>query len=88
MLNKNKVGLALGSFSALIHALWSLAIAISRDQVQKGVDLIVRLHSLNLPVRLIDATWKHSIGLVVINFIMVFVAGWIFAAIYNRVSAK
>ena len=80
MLNKNKVGLAVGIFAAICHLIWIIAVAIG---IQKAVDWILLLHSIQLDLTLTSVVILNAILLVIIAFIGGFICGWVFAAIYN-----
>lgn len=79
-MKKNQVGLAVGLFAALCHLVWILAVAIG---IQKFVDWILLLHSIQLDLVLTNIVFLNAILLIVIGFAGGYVFGWVFAAIYN-----
>jgi len=84
-LSKNKVGLVFGTFLALAHAVWALAVALIPEILQGFTDWIFTLHSLK-PVWIITSfNFVNAIMLVVMTFIMGYVFGWVFAAVWNWV---
>ena len=85
-LNKNRVGLILGTFFALIHALWAISIAIIPVTLQNFLNWIFKVHFLN-PIWVITAfNFVDAILLVIITFICGYVFGWIFAAVWNTLK--
>ncbi len=84
-LNKKQVGLALGIFAAVCHLVWLIAVAIG---VQKAVDWILLLHSIQLDLTLTSVVILNGILLLIIAFIGGYIVGWVFAAIYNWAGKK
>jgi len=90
MMNKNKVGLALGLFFAVMHAVWLLAIAIMPVALQKSLDWLWNLHALN-PVWVINTaflSWANAIMLVIVTFIVGYILGWVFTWCHNMFHKK
>jgi len=85
MMNKNKVGLAVGLFAALCHLVWIIAVAIG---IQKFVDWIFLLHSIQLELTLTSVVLLNALLLIVVAFIGGYVFGWVFATIWNFVGKK
>ncbi|HBB49294.1 TPA: hypothetical protein DEQ22_00950 [Candidatus Nomurabacteria bacterium] len=81
-MNKNKAALVFGSFIALIHFVWGLAIAFS--WAQPWMDFVYRMHSLNNPFVVMPFNLGRSIGLVIITFIVGYVFGYVFAMLWNK----
>ena len=83
-LKGNKVGMALGLFVGLMHAIWE--IVLSTGNGQKLLDWKFGMHSLNNPfmVRAFDATTATE--LIIISIIGGYIVGLIFASIWNRVN--
>lgn len=87
-LNKNKLGLILGTFFALMHALWALAVAIGAGFLQTALDWIFKIHFLK-PVYVITAfSLSNAILLVIVTFVCGYIIGWVFAAIWNWIGKK
>lgn len=84
-INKNQLGLAIGLFAALCHLIWIIAVAIG---IQKAVDWILLLHSIQLNLTLTSVVWLNAILLIVVGFIGGYIFGWVFAAIYNWAGKK
>lgn len=81
MLNKIKVGLALGGFVALLHAVW--AVLVATGVAQSYMDFIFKLHMLNNPWVVAEFNLLLSLALVVFTSVVGFVMGYVFAAAYN-----
>lgn len=79
-LNKKQVGLAIGTFAALVHLVWLIAVAIG---VQKAIDWILLLHSIKLDLILTNVVLLNAVLLIIIAFIGGYIVGWVFAALYN-----
>lgn len=87
-MDKNKLGLTLGILFALIHALWSLAIAVTQTGVQKFIDWIMMLHSLSMAIVVIPFNLVNALTLIAFTFILGYATGWVFAAVMNSVKKK
>lgn len=83
-LNKNKVGLAVGIFIALIHAIWALSVAVGITQAL--LDWIFPLHFLDSIYSVTSFSIVSALLLVVMSFIGGYVMGWVYAFIYNKVA--
>lgn len=84
--NKNKIGLIFGIFLAVMHALWSLAVAVMPGYLQKFLDWAFELHSLK-PIYVITSfNLVNAILLVALTFVVGYVFGWVFAVIWNWVK--
>jgi hypothetical protein len=88
MLNQNKVALSLGSFAALLHAVWSLKVWLWPDAMQWFLDWIFELHHLVNPLVITEFNLANAAMLVVATFVIWFVLGWVFAWVYNWVMAR
>lgn len=84
-LNKNQVGVTLGIFAAVCHLVWLVAVALG---IQKFVDWILLLHSIQLDVILTQVVILNAVLLVVLAFIGGYIVGWVFAALYNWAGKK
>lgn len=85
MLNKNKFGVVIGAFLALMHLVWALAVAITPLGVQNFLDWIFKLHFLKT-AWIIDITYisfLNGLLLVVVTFIVGYIFGWVFAWLRN-----
>jgi hypothetical protein len=83
-LNKSHVGLALGSFVALAHFVWSVLIAIGI--AQPLMDFILSLHHIALSYVIMPFDIVKAIGLIVITFVVGYIVGWVFAWLWNKYS--
>jgi len=80
-LNKAKTGLALGLFLALVHAAWAVLVALS---VAQGlIDWVTEMHMMANPYIISGFSLGAAVGLVVLVFIVGYVLGWVFAALWN-----
>ena len=85
-LNKNKTGLALGTFIALMHAVWSLLVAVIPAQLQKFLDWAFVLHHIKPLYVLLPFNIANAILLVVLTFVVGYIFGYVFAAVWNRAN--
>ena len=85
-LNKNKVSLATGGFLGLVHALWSILVALGF--AQPLLNFIYSLHFLNNPFSVSSFDLSKALLLVVVTFIVGYVAGWVFTTIWNMIIKK
>ena len=82
MLDKIKVGLALGGFLAIMHALW--AILVATGAAQPIMDFVLKLHMISNPAIVTEFNLLLSLALVVFTGAVGFVVGFVFTAVYNR----
>ena len=85
-LNKNRLGLAVGYFAALMHLILAILVAISIANSVLG--WILPLHFLALDVTFTSFSILTAIELIIAAFIGGYVVGWVFAAIWNWVDKK
>lgn len=81
MLDKNKVGLSLGTSMGLLHAVWALMVALGLAQV--FMDWIYSLHFLNNPFLISGFNLVTAVMLVIVTFIFGYIFGWVFAKVWN-----
>lgn len=82
-LNNNKIGLIIGIFFALMHAIWALFVAVMPGLLQQFIDWMFILHSLK-PIWVITSfDFINAILLIILTFVIGYVFGWVFAAIWN-----
>ena len=86
MLDKNKTGMVLGKFMFLAHLAWSVVVLLGWGQFY--LDKIFHLHYLNNPFTVANFTWAKMGGLLVVVFIAGYIAGWVFAYLWNWVHEK
>ena len=87
-LHGRSVGLAVGLWAALFHALWSLAVWVMPDVVQKFVTFHFAIHFMSAPFTVQQFSWGGAAGLVVYAFCVGYVGGRIFAGVYNLVARR
>ena len=87
-IDKNKAGLALGILFALIHAVWAVAVLISRTGMQSFLNWVMSLHFLSMTIIVEPFNFVNAILLVIITFVFGYVFGWIFAGILNWIYKK
>jgi len=85
MLDKNKIGLALGLFLAVVHAVWALMVAIIPGPLQSSLNWIFVLHSLEPIWILTPFNFLNAILLVIVTFILGYIFGWVFAWVHKVV---
>lgn len=88
MLDKNKTGLILGVFFAIVHAVWALAVAAIPVTLQNFLDWIFKVHFLQSVWILTSFNFLDAVMLVVITFVCGFVFGWVFAWVWNMIHKK
>lgn len=86
LLNGKRVGLTLGLFSALIHAVWSVGVA--GGVMQGFLDYIFPLHFLTSVYKVTSFEWVNALALVVLAFVGGYIMGWLYAWIWNWTGKK
>jgi hypothetical protein len=86
MINHNKAGLVLGSFIGLIHLIWSILVAAG--WAQPLADFIYGMHFLNNPFHVKQFEIVTAVELVVITFVVGYVAGNVLALLWQKFHDK
>ncbi|MDD5700235.1 MAG: hypothetical protein PHH00_03555 [Candidatus Nanoarchaeia archaeon] len=86
MLNKNRTGLIIGLFLAIVHAIWAFFIAVIPNQLQSFLDWIFVLHSLQPYWVITVFNFLNALFLIVVTFIFGYLSGYLFAAIWNLIQ--
>jgi len=87
-LDKNKIGLVVGLFFAIIHAIWALTVAIMPVTLQSFLDWIFNLHFIVPVWELTAFNLLNALLLVIITFVFGFIFGWVFAWCHNMLHKK
>ncbi len=88
MIDKNKTGLALGLFFAIVHAIWALSVALMPNTLQSFLDWIFNLHSLEPVWILISFNLLNSLFLIGVTFVSGYLFGWVFAWAHELIHKK
>ena len=78
----HKVGLVVGLFVALIHALWSAFVAVG--YAQGFLDFIYGMHFLQNPFIVQPFNLTIAVGLVIVTLIIGYISGAIYAWLWNK----
>ncbi|HLF54463.1 MAG TPA: hypothetical protein VI612_01965 [Candidatus Nanoarchaeia archaeon] len=85
-LDGNKLGLTFGIFGAILHAVWSLFVAIMPSGLQGFLNWLMLLHSLSMPAVVMPFSLMNAILLVIAVFVIWYALGRVFAAVWNWVA--
>jgi hypothetical protein len=85
-MNRRKTALALGSFVALAHLVWVILVGL--NLANPWMSWVLRLHFLNNPFTFQPFDYATAIVLIVMAFIVGYVVGWVFAAVWDWVNKK
>lgn len=85
-LAKPKTGLIIGVLLALLHFLWSILVATG--VAQTVLDWVYKMHFLDNPFQVQQFDIATAAMLVVLTFVIGFVAGWILALVVNMLHKK
>jgi len=85
-LKEHEVGMGLGLTVATIHAVWATMVFLG--VAQPYLDWILGLHSLANPYRVLPFDLVRSLTLIAVTFVIGYVLGWAFAAIWKGVAKK
>ncbi len=87
-MNKNKSGLIVGLFLALVHAVWAVIIAVIPAQMQSFLDWVFKLHFIEPVWKLTTFNFLNAIFLVIVTFIAGYIFGWVFVWVYKLIGKK
>ena len=76
-----RCGFALGALVALWHLVWSGLVAVGAAQTV--LDFILWIHFLKVPVTLQPFSLPIAAVLVAVTFVLGFLLGYVFAALWN-----
>jgi hypothetical protein len=82
VMNPWRTGLVFGALLGLFHAAWSLLVAVGGAQAL--VDFILRVHFIDLPVRIAPFQISLAATLVIVTSVVGWVGGVILALLWNR----
>ena len=80
-LNRNKAGLIAGTFIALLHAGWSILVALGF--AQGLINFISNLHFMSQNVVIQPFMLGNAVMLVAVTFVVGYLAGCLFATVVN-----
>lgn len=78
-MEKNKIGLALGSFFAGIHLIWTVLVALIPSTLQTYFNWIFALHGIRPIIVITTMTLMNAIALIIVTFVFGYIIGWLFA---------
>lgn len=82
-INSHKVGLVLGGFFALFHAVWALMVFM--DVAKPFMDWIFGLHFMNFQYTISRFDFGNAFLLVIVAGVVGYVFGYVFGYIWNSV---
>jgi len=85
-IDKNKLGLVLGIFAAILHAVWAVAVAIGIAQAY--LDWIFPMHFIGNVFQTTNFNITYALILVVLAFICGYIMGWVFAWLWNKINKR
>lgn len=77
----HKVGLVVGAFFGIVHAIWAAVVALGFAQT--FMNWIYSLHFLNNPFVVAPFDIGVAITLVIVTFIVGYILGQIFTSVWN-----
>ncbi len=83
MLNKQKTAIALAIFSAIVHLMWVIFVALGwAGPLMKWV---MSLHFVSEPVTVTPFSLGTAVVLIVVASFVAYIVGFVFATIWNSV---
>jgi hypothetical protein len=83
---KNSLGLVVGTIFGVIHLLW--AVAVAAKIAKPMMDWVLSMHFVNFPYVIAEFELAKAAMLVVMTFVVGYVVGWLFAAVWNLYCKK
>ncbi|MBS3148631.1 hypothetical protein J4219_07120 [Candidatus Woesearchaeota archaeon] len=81
-----KLGLTVGIFLAVVHAVWLFAVAVMPSATKSFLDWALKMHHVNLVYALAPFNLLNAVLLVAFAFLVGYVFGWLLGTIYKRVQ--
>ena len=85
-IHPHSLGLALGIFLALFHAIWSVLVFLG--VAQSMMDTILNLHMIVPFITIAGFSLVNAVLLVVVTGVIGYVFGWLLGVIWNRYAVK
>lgn len=85
MINKNKLGVVIGSFWGFWHLAWSIFVALGF--AQQLINFVFRLHFIQPPYTVMPFNLGFAVALIAITSSLGYMIGWVLAAIWNWLHA-
>jgi hypothetical protein len=81
--NEKKIALTVGLFAGVVHLIWTLFIIIGF--AQPLLNFIFWVHMVDNPYIVTGFTFSQSIMLIIATFAVGYIAGLIFAKVWNAI---
>ena len=81
MVNKHKVGMAVGAFVGFLHLAWSVLVAL--NLAQPLMDLVLRLHFVEMAHTVAQFQLGTAVVLIIVATIIGYIVGFVFSAFLN-----
>ena len=85
-LSEYQTGIALGTFFGLMHVVWALVVYLGFAQT--WLDFVLNLHFLENSYVVSAFDLQKAVILVIITAVIGYVAGFVFAKVWNLVMTK
>lgn len=85
MINKNKLGLAFGTFLGIWHFVWGLLVLSGLSQ--SLMNIVFRLHMIEPPYTVVPFDFGTAVALILVTSMTGYLSGWVLGAIWNWVRA-
>ena len=88
-MSKNKLGLILGIFFALVHVIWSVFVALMPSGVESFMNKILTYHHISMPFTILTPfVLGNAVWLIVYALIWGYILGWLFAWVFNMLHKR
>ena len=84
--NRNQLGLTVGTFFALCHAIWVVFVGVGF--AKPLIDWIIPLHFIDMSYSITVFSLGSAVTLVILAFLGGYISGWVLAGIWNWASKK
>lgn len=84
--NRNQLGLTIGTFSALWHAIWAVLVGVGF--AKPLIDWVIPLHFIDMSYSITVFSLGSAVTLVILAFLGGYISGWVLAGIWNWASKK
>ena len=79
--NKNKLGLTVGIFAAILHAVWAILVGVGIAQTY--LNWIFPMHFIGNVFQVANFSLLTALLLVILAFIGGYICGWILGVLWN-----
>ena len=85
-MKESKAALIFGTVGAVRHLIWAILVLLGL--AEGYLNFILGLHFLNNPYTVSAFNLTNALMLIAVTFVIGYLAGWLFAAVWNKLHTR